>query len=290
MYSCLGILKTATKVTGKLNMAIMYLRGIGKMNPIFLSFRLVLNGCTMRLALRKQFVLIFFLLSCLSGNASSSELTFIETAAVRETLNKIAPKMGEAIITRTPIKGLYQVQLGMTVVYLSVDGKFLVRGEVIDLVSGDNLADQTLNEARKRAMASIPESSMIIYPAEGEQKHFITVFSDIDCPYCTKLHREIPVLNKAGISVRYLAFPRAGINSPSYRKAVSVWCAENPVMAMNEAMQGIRIPEKTCQNPVKDHLTQVEIFEVNGTPNIILDSGKLLPGYVPSDELIKAFK
>jgi thiol:disulfide interchange protein DsbC len=218
-------------------------------------------------------------------NASAAD-----TSAIEAQLKKILPNAPEAVITTTPMAGVFQVQVGMTVVYMSADGQYLLNGSLIDLETRDNLTDIAKSTARQAAVEDIPQDSMIVYPAKGKEQHFITVFSDIDCPYCAKLHKEIPALNDAGITVRYLGYPRAGMGSPSYHKAVSVWCAKDSRKAMDDAMLGKPVEAKVCVNPVRDHMMQAQHFEVNGTPNIILDNGELLPGYVPSKELIKLLR
>ncbi len=230
----------------------------------------------------RKLVLSVGLASSMVMNVSAAD-----TLAIQNQLKKILPNAPEAVITTTPMDGVYQVQVGMTVVYMSADGKYLLNGSLIDLETRDDLTDLAKSTARQAAIQNIPEASMIVYPAKGKERHFITVFSDIDCPYCVKLHKEIPVLNEAGITVRYLGYPRAGMGSPSYHKAVSVWCAKDTAKAMDAAMLGKPVENKACVNPVRDHMMQAKRFEVNGTPNIILDNGELLPGYVPSKELIK---
>lgn len=230
----------------------------------------------------RKFLLSVSLASSLVMSASAAETTAIEAQ-----LKTMLPNASDAMITETPIAGLYQVQVGMTIVYMSADGKHLLNGSMIELASRANLTDLAKSRARQGAMQNIAESSMIVYPAKGKQKHFITVFTDIDCPYCAKLHKEIPALNNAGITVRYLGYPRSGMGSPSYHKAVSVWCAKDTVKAMDSAMSGKSVENKVCLNPLQDHMREAKRFEVNGTPNIILDNGELLPGYLPAKELIK---
>jgi len=214
-----------------------------------------------------------------------------DTLAIQERLQSIIPNdASKAQITPTPVSGLYQIQIGMTVVYMSKDGKYLVSGNVTNMDTEANLTKDAQAKTRKAYLADVPESSMIVYPAKGgkdKAKHTITVFSDIDCPYCSKLHKEIPALNEAGINVRYLAYPRAGLGSPSYFKAVSVWCAKDPAKSMDDAMAGLPPESKQCKNPVRDHMVQAEKFEVNGTPNIIIDNGELIPGYIPAKKLIE---
>ncbi len=231
-----------------------------------------------------------FLLSISLASSMAMNVSAADTTAIEAQLKTILPNASDAVITATPVEGLYQVQLGMTVVYMSTDGKFLLNGSLIKLETRDNLTELAKSAVRQTAIQKIPESSMIVYPAKGKQTHFITVFSDIDCPYCAKLHKEIPSLNAAGIRVRYLSYPRAGMGSPSYHKAVSVWCAKDSVKAMDNAMSGKSVEHKICVNPVRDHMAEAKYFGVNGTPNIILDNGELLPGYLPAKELIKILK
>ncbi|WP_237263104.1 DsbC family protein [Thiomicrorhabdus immobilis] len=223
-------------------------------------------------------------------SAYTSVFAASETDAIQKRLQSIIPTdASQALITETAVAGLYQVQVGMTVVYMSKDGKILVNGNMIDLDAGKNLTKDALATARKTALDGIDASSLIVFPAKGGQdkaKHTITVFTDIDCPYCEKLHKEVPALNAAGVNVRYIAYPRAGMGSPSYFKAVSVWCAKDPLKAMDNAMAGMKPENKQCKNPVNQHLKYAEEFEVNGTPNIVLENGELLPGYVPAKKLI----
>lgn len=195
----------------------------------------------------------------------------------------------EAVISKTPIEGLYQIQVGMAVAYMSKDGEFLLSGNLVELDTRENWTERAKSATRKIMMADVPVDSMIIFPAKGKEKHFMTVFSDIDCGYCIKLHKEVPALNKAGITVRYLSYPRAGFGSPSYDKAVAVWCAKDRRAAMNKAKKGEKVKAESCVNPVKDHLVLARRFDVSGTPTIVLDNGEMLPGYVPAKEIIKIF-
>ncbi|QCU89642.1 DsbC family protein [Thiomicrorhabdus sediminis] len=192
-----------------------------------------------------------------------------------------------AEVKPTAIAGLFQVQLGMTVVYLSADGKLLINGNMIDLDKNVNLTQEVVFQSRREVMEKMDESTMIVYPgAKTQSPKTITVFTDIDCPYCAKLHKEIPVLNAAGITVRFLAYPRSGPNTESYFKAQSVWCASNQTEVLNDAMMGVEPDKKQCADPVDEHMQFAAQLEVNGTPNILLENGDLLPGYVPARKLI----
>jgi thiol:disulfide interchange protein DsbC len=185
---------------------------------------------------------------------------------IKQSLKHIIPNSKTAQIKETPIKGLYQVIIDSQLVYMSSNGRYLMSGKLLDLKTRVNLTEK---------------AKVIV---------IITVFSDIDCPYCEKFHREVPALNKAGIEVRYMAYPRAGIGSSSYDKAVSVWCSANPQKALNKAMLTGKVDSKTCVNPVKSDFELGAKFNVTGTPTIIFDSGDVLPGYVPAKQLIAAIK
>lgn len=210
-----------------------------------------------------------------------------EVKLIQKQLQNIIPNAPDAQVERSVLPGMYEVVVGPLVIYMSADGKYAFNGSLIDLETRENLTDLAKSNARKVLLDKLPESSMILYTAKGKQRHVVTVFTDIDCPYCHKLHKEIPAMNEAGITVRYMAYPRSGPGKPSYLKAVSAWCADDPNKAMDDAMSGKSIPSKQCENPVDMHLQQAEMFGVNGTPNLLLESGDIIPGYIPAKELIQ---
>lgn len=204
---------------------------------------------------------------------------------VTEALSKLVPGLKPDSIRPAAIKGLYEVAFGGQVIYITADGKYFVRGDVVDLATGSNLTENSRQKMRGKLLQDAGEKSMIIY-GNKNSKYTITVFSDIDCSYCRKFHSEMGEYNKRGIRVRYMAFPRSGVNTPSYFKAVSVWCAKDRKKAMNLAKQGKQPESLKCENPVQQHMIIGEKLGVRGTPSIILPNGKLLPGYVPPDKLI----
>jgi thiol:disulfide interchange protein DsbC len=130
---------------------------------------------------------------------------------------------------------------------------------------------------------------MIIYSPK-QVKHRVTVFTDIDCQYCRRLHQEMAELNGMGIEVRYLLFPRAGVGSKSYDKAVTVWCSANRQQALTDSKAGKNLPNKTCDNPVDKHMALVEKLGITGTPTMVLEDGSMIPGYVPAARLLAALE
>lgn len=206
------------------------------------------------------------------------------TDNIRLKLTALVPGMSPDSITVTPIKGLYEVTFGAQIMYFSSDGRYMLRGNLIDIDKREDLTENTRNKARKSVMAKIKDEEMIVF-SPAKPRHSITVFTDIDCPYCQKLHAEIEEYNNAGIEVRYLLFPRAGVNSPSYKKAVSVWCADDSNKALTDAKQGKKVETKTCDNPIQSQMSVAQMVGVTGTPAIIFEDGELLPGYRPVKEM-----
>lgn len=203
---------------------------------------------------------------------------------VRQSLEKLLPGVTLDSIEESPVPGLYEVVVGPRVVYVSGDGRYLLQGSIIDVHTRTNITEVKQAEAKKAAMAQVSEDSMIVFSPK-DYKHTMTVFTDIDCGYCRKLHQEMEDYNKEGIRVRYLFYPRAGVGSPSFQKAVNVWCAQDRHKAMTAAKAGEDVEVNNCENPVRTHLQLGEAMGVTGTPAIVLDSGEMLPGYIPAKRM-----
>lgn len=215
-------------------------------------------------------------------------LVFADEASIADNLSKVIPGVSKSDVSKTPIEGLYQVVVGARIVYTSDDGRYIIQGEMVDLVDRKNLTENSLNSVRKAELEKVDEKTMITFPAKNS-KHTVTIFSDIDCGYCRKLHAEIDSYTDAGITVRYLFFPRSGVNTESYHKAVSVWCADDRNEALTDAKLNDKVVNKTCDNPVDEHMKIAQAFGINGTPAIISEDGIMVPGFVPAKDLIKHF-
>ena len=218
------------------------------------------------------------------GLLMSNNILAKSTAELDTALATLMPGTQPTSIDETAIAGLYEVSYGSTVLYFNKDASIMFRGDLIDVNTRENLTEKKRGEARSTLLKSMDESKMIAYPAKDEKTKVI-VFTDIDCPYCVKLHREMADYNAEGITIQYMAYPRAGIGSNSYKKAVSVWCSDNPEKAMGDAKEKKEIPEKTCDNPVAQQFQLGQALGVNGTPSIFLENGTSLPGYVPAKRL-----
>lgn len=187
-------------------------------------------------------------------------------------------------ITPSPIPGLYQVMIPPRLFYASADGRYLFSGDVIDVQRQQNLSKDMRDKAVITAINDLGEENMIVF-GKDTLKHTITVFTDIDCTYCRKLHSEIAEYNKLGIRIRYLAYPRAGLNSASSQKAEAVWCSKDRQAALTAAKSGQIVKAEKCDNPVAKEYTLGKLIGVRGTPALVLEDGTVVPGYIPPQRL-----
>ncbi|WP_456372454.1 bifunctional protein-disulfide isomerase/oxidoreductase DsbC [Thiolapillus sp.] len=209
--------------------------------------------------------------------------------AIDQIRNSLAKRLGDIkldSIEPSPVPGLYEVLIGARLYYVSADGRYFIQGNMNDLETGQDLTEEKVSAARRKLIDAVDEKDMIIFGSDN-RKHTINVFTDVDCGYCRKLHSQIDQYNKEGIEVRYLAFPRAGVNSESGRKMAAVWCADDRKKAISEAKQGKNPGNKTCDNPVAEQYALGKVVGVTGTPALVLENGELIPGYIPPTRLKK---
>lgn len=188
-----------------------------------------------------------------------------------------------------PVPGLLQVSTDRGLFYTSEDGTYFLQARVFNLDEGmRNETEEALSELRVEGLEAF-DGSTIEFKADKE-KYVVNVFTDITCGYCRKLHNEIADYNDLGITVRYLAYPRAGLNSGSYNDMVSVWCAKDQQEAMTSAKAGDSVLSARCSNEVAQQYQFGQRIGVTGTPNIILPDGSMIPGYQPAKQLEQALK
>jgi len=207
-------------------------------------------------------------------------------------LQKLLPDSTISTPEKTPLKGIYQVKIGGKFAYVTEDGGYALIGNLLDLKNGINLTQQAQARENIPLLKSFPEKDVIIFKAEGKEKAAISVFTDTSCPFCKKFHKEVPQLQKAGVSVRYLPFPRGMDKGPGYKDMLSVWCSKDRNKAMNIAM-GVSSGKLGNGNCGADKVFRAG-FElgrkagVKGTPAIYLPNGSLIGGYVPAQKIIES--
>jgi thiol:disulfide interchange protein DsbC len=208
-----------------------------------------------------------------------------EEADPRARIAELFPEVNTENINPSPIAGILEVRIGPQVAYVSADGRFLIQGDIFDLDTEQNLTEVRRSSARLEAVADIGEDQMIVFAPE-KVTHTVTVFTDLDCGYCRKLHRQMSDYHARGIEVRYMFFPRSGPATESWSKAERVWCAEDRKSALTRAKLGETIESEECSpTPVALHYVMGQKFGVRGTPAILTETGELLGGYLPPDDL-----
>jgi len=212
-------------------------------------------------------------------------------------LKKVNEQIPVESVKPAAMGGLYEVTLGSGETLFSDEkGEYFVVGQLYRYSDEDgfvNLTEKKAAVSRAEKISAVADSDKIVYAPEGEVKATINVFTDTTCPYCRKLHEEIPALNKMGVQVNYLAYPRAGFGSGAYKEMQSIWCqpaGEARAEAMHTSKTGGKVDTKTCSNPVMAQMALGQQVGVNGTPAIVLEDGTLIPGYVPAARLATMMK
>ena len=193
-------------------------------------------------------------------------------------------------VRMSPVNGIFEVTRGSEISYVSADGRYAILGDLIDVDADANLSENRRRTIRARIIETVPESEMLVF-APKETKYTVTIFTDIDCGYCRRLHSQIAESNRLGIRVRYLFFPRSGPNTDSWHKAEAVWCSSNRNEALTRAKNGEDIKAPKCPTAIINRDFELgQRLAVDGTPAIFLSSGEMLPGYAPPGQLLRYIK
>jgi len=206
-------------------------------------------------------------------------------AEIRQMFKQLDPHTVLDSVKPSPIKGIYEVRIGTVIYYASEDGKYIISGNVFETSTQKNLTEAAKGKLYLDMVNKVGESGMIIYEPKQKAKRTLTVFTDVDCPYCRKFHSEVPSHLEKGIRIRYIVFPLRGLNTPTYKKEISVWCSNDRQKALTEAKTGKPVKQKECPNPIAQNLKLAHALGVDGTPTIMTDEGVLYRGYVAKDEL-----
>lgn len=210
--------------------------------------------------------------------------------AIIDGIKKLAPTVNISSANKSAITGVSEIILdsagGSEIYYITDDGKYLINGSIIETASRKDITEEKKSSIRKDIVDQFGKDKRIDYFPE-DMKHHVTVYTDIDCGYCRKLHGEMQQYNDLGIGISYLLYPRSGVGSPSYDKAVTAWCAVDRNDAMTKSQNGVVLEPKQCDNPVEEHYASGRKIGVKGTPNIVTDSGLLLATYMPPEALLQ---
>jgi thiol:disulfide interchange protein DsbC len=206
---------------------------------------------------------------------------------IRGELASKIPGVKPDDISASPVQGLYEVTVDGVMGYITTDGRYLVIGDIYELNTGVNVTENRRAATRLKGLAALKDADTIVFGPKGPVKHTITIFTDVDCGYCRKLHSEMADYNKLGIRVRYAAYPRSGPSTESWTKMESVWCAKDRREAMTRAKQGEPLTAVKCAgNLVANQFKLGEKLGVNGTPAILTEDGDYIGGYLPPDQMV----
>lgn len=229
--------------------------------------------------------LVLMLACAACAQAQDSQLEKVRKA-VTANLPGVTPEM----VTPSTAPGIYQIQKGSVFAYVTGDGRFLIQGDMVDLVTGEEVTEQQRARARLSVLKQFGPERVIEFGGK-DTRHWVTVFTDIDCGYCRKLHNEMSQYHAQGIGIRYLFYPRSGPNTESFSLAESVWCSADRKEALTQAKRGARIAApSSCQNPVMAHYEAGEALGINATPMLVLPDGEIVRGYVPAAALAQRMK
>lgn len=278
-----------TKATEDWIMNMLYRRSIRPSS----WFSRVLGFMSVTLGHRSLMATAGPLLLALSGSLAAAEDDGVDEAVenrLRAVLANEAMGLMVESVAKSRIEGMYRVQLERgPLIYATEDGGYFILGDLFSVGPDGfvNIAEEQRSVARRAAVDAIPEEKTIVFAAEGERRASLTVFTDVSCFYCQKLHQEVPELNRRGVEVRYLAYPRQGIGSAGFRQLASAWCADDRQTTLTRLKNREELPENVCPgNPVAEQFELGQQLGVRGTPALIMPSGELLPGYRNVDELM----
>ncbi len=210
-----------------------------------------------------------------------------------EKLTAALPGLTVDALNQTEVKGIYELVSGKDVAYVSEDGRYMFQGILFDIENRKNLTEARLDGIRAKSLKSIKDEDTIVYAPKGAVKETITIFTDPSCPYCRKLHKEIHELNKAGIKVRYVMYPRDGIQSQAGKESLSILCSKNRLEELDKAMNGQSNTNTSCENSELEKSNLEKFIQLGdemglqGTPYIINSDGRAIPGYRPAKDLIQ---
>ncbi|KAF1688964.1 thioredoxin fold domain-containing protein [Pseudoxanthomonas koreensis] len=210
-------------------------------------------------------------------------------ANVLAALQAVAPGLAPEYVGAAPFPGFREVLLGGELLYVSDDGRYLIQSQPFDLQERKPVASEGLMAHRRALLAKAPVEDRIVF-APPNTRHTLTVFTDIECGYCRRMHQQIADYNRLGIAVQYVAFPRMGPASQDFRDMESVWCAGDRRHALSEAKAGQRVPKKQCDNPVAQQYELGLRVGVSGTPAVFTEDGTQLGGYLAPQQMLQALE
>jgi len=239
--------------------------------------------CSMVTAMKWMLVLVSLAvpLASLAGDTGDG-------ARLRTVLRQLDVRSAPAELPPAPIPGFVEIVRGLQVLYVSADGRLMIKGDILSLDGEANLTERRRAAIRNELLAAVPAEQRIVAPAQVPVRSTIVVFVDTDCPYCLRLHGQQEQFARRGIEIQYLFYPRSGPSSDSFAQAVAVWCAADRLAALDDALAGRPLQASDCPNPVLRHYETARSLQLQGTPAIISADGRVRYGALGVDEVLNA--
>jgi thiol:disulfide interchange protein DsbC len=196
--------------------------------------------------------------------------------AVRDAMHSLLPNASVDQVVKSELPGFYEVVVSGQIVYVSADGKYLLQGNLYNVPAKKDLTASRVAATRAQAVEKLPASKKIVFAPE-HPKHTVTVFTDVDCPYCRQFHKQIAEFNNAGIAVNYVLFP-LDIHPGADKKASALWCAADRNAAYTAAMGGHDPGTATCTNPIAETKALAISLGINATPTVLAEDGTTVDG------------
>jgi thiol:disulfide interchange protein DsbC len=209
----------------------------------------------------------------------------LDADQLKEKLHANMPELQLDAVRPSVIPGLFEVQRGSLFGYVTADGRYLISGDLVNLETGEEITEISRKQMRLEALAGLGDQYIAFDPPNGKPENTVTVFVDVDCGYCRKLHDELPSYQALGIGFHYVFFPRAGLGSDSERQLDAAWCSPDRKVAITKAIHGEKFNAAKCETPTKQHYELAAKLGVRGTPMMILPTGDVVNGYVPAQTL-----
>jgi thiol:disulfide interchange protein DsbC len=232
--------------------------------------------------------LAFIASTCVFAVAAIAADDAEELERVQQKVSGLFGEIEPQHIVASPVDGWYTISKGAIIAYVSADGRYLLQGDLIDLDTQVNLSEGSRNQARKEMMSAYPVDQMIVFTPE-EKRYSVSIFTDVDCTFCRRLHSQMDEYMAEGIEIRYLLYPRNGPTSASWATAEKVWCADDRNAALTQAKLDADFESHSCDpSVVSTHYAMGQDVGLRGTPAIVLEDGTLVSGYMPPTQLIEA--
>ncbi len=239
--------------------------------------------------------------NCIQGAAlAAAAFAFAAAEAATDAnaeLDLVRQRVAEAFemiepgdVKASPVDGWYMIQRSSVVAYISSDGRYLLQGDMIDLDTSVNLSELARTDSRREIMAAITDDQVIKF-SPAEIKYSVSIFTDVECTYCRRLHSQIDDYLAKGIEVRYLMYPRNGPASRAWNTAEEIWCSTDRKNALTMAKLDRKFSTSSCDaTMVEDHFAMGRNIGLSGTPAILFDDGTLIAGYLAPDQLVSALE